>query len=441
MAAGRDHTCARRSSGDIFCWGQNAPDRAITSACTNNILCRLPVQVQLSAQALDLWDQPALSSVFAVFFNISDADRVPGKSNVAVTFGFKPQTAINSGGSITLNYPAAFFAPDVTPSSAASSVQGLGFQLQPTSHASVVLVLDSALAATSSIIITLHGMDMGPSFPSAAGVSVQTSADVAISRAVSSGVIEGRVSSVAFSVATAHRIAGNSNATISVAFTPTSTIEDPQSVTMNYPHAFFSPGITPVFDASNTDLTHENFVFQPTSNTSLIFHVTGGVGLLAATPFVVTISGLAMGAATDGSPTGITVQTTPDTGLSTPVHSGPIFMSLVPVALSVFPPSPFVGEPVTVSGYSFILPDTTFNCSAKIGPDPSSGLPSSCVLLSSSRALVHLPRDAMISPSYVQLHFEPGNVTTTAATRLCPCSRVSGGTVCGCAADACAARL
>ena len=117
------------------------------------------------------------------------------------------------------------------------------------------------------------------------------------------------------------------------------------------------------------------------------------------------------------------------------------FMSLVPVALSVFPPSPFVGDPVTVSGYSFILPDTTFNCSAKIGPVPSSGLPSSCVLLSSSRALVHLPRDAMISPSYVQLHFEPGNVTTTAATRLCPCSRVSGGTVCGCAADACAARL
>lgn len=399
------------------------------------------MQVQLSAQALELWDQPALSSVFSVAFNISDADRVPGKQNVAVTFGFKPQTVMNSGGSITLNYPSAFFAPEVTPSSASSSVQGLGFTLLPTTLVSVVLVLDNTLVAANSIVITLNGMNMGPATPgSAVGVTVQTSADVAISRAVPSGAIEGRVTSVVFNIFTAHRIAGNGNATITLAFIPSSPINDLQLATMNYPHEFFLPGVIAIFVASNTNFGPDNFAVQPTSNTSLIFQLNAA-SLQASSPFIATISGLALGAATDGSPTGITVQTSTDTGLSVPVDSGPIFMSLVPIAVSAFPRSPFAGESVTVSGHSFILPDFRFNCSAKIGPVPSFGVPATCVLLSSSRALVHLPHDVVIAPSYVQLHFEPGNVSTTAATRLCPCARASGGTVCGCSAETCATRL
>ena len=103
--------------------------------------------------------------------------------------------------------------------------------------------------------------------------------------------------------------------------------------------------------------------------------------------------------------------------------------------------SPVAGDAVTVRGHSFMLPGTQFNCSAMLGPALHAGLPCPCTLLSSSLALVRLPPNIIVAPSFLQLHFEPGNVTTTAATRLCPCVRARGGTVCGCAADTCAVRL
>jgi hypothetical protein len=113
--------------------------------------------------------------------------------------------------------------------------------------------------------------------------------------------------------------------------------------------------------------------------------------------------------------------------------------STTPTAISVHPTSPFIGDSVTVIGHNFMLPENKFNCSAKIGPIPAAGTSTECHVLSSSRALVVLPHNILIAPSFVELHFEPGNFTTTARTRLCPCARSSGGTACGCALtlDAC----
>jgi hypothetical protein len=262
------------------------------------------------------------------------------------------------------------------------------------------------------------------------GVSVQTSADVAVSLAVSSGAIRGRVTSVAFHIATADRIAGNANATVTLTFTPYSTIHDQGFITINYPHAFLTPGVIPVFASSNTVYSAENFVFYSTSNSSVVFQLNAA-SFSAASQHIVVIGGVTLGAATTGSPTGITVQTSSDTGRSVPVNSGSIFMSLIPVAVSAFPTSPFLGETLTVSGHSFILPDIQFVCTAKIvvHTAPSTAVPATCSILSASHALVQLPRHAIIAPSRVQLHFEPGNVTTVAATPLCPCSRAAGGTL------------
>ena len=405
----------------------------------------LPVQVPgLNTQVLDVWDQPALSSVFAVAFTVSDADRAPGTHNASATFSFTVYTVIHAGGSITLNYPTAFFEPDVTPTSASSSVQDLSFAFHPTANNSLVLTIagdpSGPPVVLRSVVITVYGLTMGAATEgSSQGVTIQTSADIAVSLAVPSGSITGRAKFVLLEISTADRVAGNSNSTILLTFTPSAPIQTGGAITMNYPHAFFAPDITASTAASSAQ--DVAFSLQPTSNTSLVLTLSAAA-VPASSPITITITGMTMGAATDGSPTGITVQTSADTGLSLPVHSGSIYASLVPVSVSASPLSPFAGDAVTVHGHSFMLPGSAFNCSAMIGPVPSAGLHCACSILSSSLALVQVPRDIIAAPSYVQLHFEPGNITTTAATRLCPCVRVSGGgVVCGCAANTCAARL
>jgi hypothetical protein len=447
IAAGRQHTCARHSDGTLLCWGSNV-DKELTVACNPTPFvprCTRPVLVTgLSAQVLDVWDRPALSSVFAVSFNVSDTDRAPGNANATATFAFTTQTVVNAGGTVTLNYPAAFFAPGVAPSGTTCNLPALSFATAATSAASLLLTSTAALPAASAVVITVYGLTMGAATQgSATGITVQTSADVAVSLAAPSGGIEGRVTAVAFQIATADRIAGN-NATVTLSFTPFSAIQDFQSITLNYPNAFFNPGIIPfvadIYTHTNTQYAPENFLLNPTTNTSLVLTLNAA-SLPASSPLTLALGGFTMGAATDGSAAGITVQTSSDTGHSLPVHSGAIFISLVPVAVSASPSSPLLGALLTVYGHSFILPDTPLVCAATIGPSPSSAVNASCTLLSSSHAVVLVPHNAIIAPSYVQLLFEPGNYSTTAATRLCPCSRVDSGTVCGCAADTCALRM
>jgi hypothetical protein len=374
-------------------------------------------------------------------FNISDTDRAPGNTNSTVTFAFTTQTVVHAGGTITLNYPTAFFASGVTPSSTACNVEGLTFTAAATTSMSLILTLTSSLPSASAVVITMHGMTMGAvTAGSVAGITVQTSADVAVSSAVPSGAIEGRVTGVAFEIGAADRKAGNNNATVTLTFTPYTAIQNFQSITLNYPHAFFSPGIHPFVAASNTQYSTGNFQFNPTTNTSLVLTLSAA-SLPASSTVSFTLSGLTLGAATDGSPFGITVQTSSDTGRSLPVDSGAIFVSSTPVAVSAYPTSPLVGGLLTVYGHSFILPNTPLACSATIGPSSSSSVNATCTLLSDSLALVLVPHNALIVPSFVQLLFEPGNYNTTAATRLCPCSRVDSGTACGCAVDTCALRV
>ncbi len=382
-----------------------------------------------------------LSSVFFVSFNISDSDRVSGKFPATATFAFLPSTAIVAGGSITLNFPPLFFAPDTMPSSAICSSQNLNLSAQATSNSSIVVTIvgpsSYAVAAGTSVTITVFGLTMGRATPgSPSGITVQTSTDAAVSLAAASGPIFSVVSAVAFFIATSERTAGNNNATIILQFRPYSAIPVSGTITMNYPTAFFAPDVTPTFASSS--VAGVAFAFQPTKNTSIVITIIGVPVPISL--FTVTITGFTMGAAADAFSTGITVQTSADLGPSLPAAPGSIYLSLLPVAVSASPAFPFAGELLTVHGHSFILPGT-LNCSARIGPVASAGMRAPCFIVSSSVALVQVPGNILATPAFVQLQFDPINVTSTAATPLCLCAYSSGGKVCGCSAQSCAVPL
>jgi hypothetical protein len=380
--------------------------------------------------------------VFFVSFNVSNSDRVSGKFPATATFSFLPSTAIVSGGSITLNFPSLFFAPGVIPSSAICSAQNLSLIVQATSNRSLILTVvgtsNDAVAAGTSVIITVFGLTMGSATSgSLSGITVQTSADAAVSLAAASGPINSVVSAVAISIATADRIAGNNNATIILEFKPYSVIAVGGTITMKYPNAFLAPDVTP--SCAGSSVPGIDFIFQPTKNTSIVLTTIGTPVPVAI--FTVTMTGFTMGAAADYFSTGVSVQTSVDVGISLPADAGSIYISLVPVAVSASPAFPFAGSMLTVHGHSFILPGSTFNCSARIGPVASTGMLAPCSIFSSSIALVQVPGNVLATPAFVQLHFDPINVTSTVATPLCVCAYSSGGKVCGCSANSCSIPL
>jgi hypothetical protein len=376
--------------------------------------------------------------VFSISFNVSDEHRIPAHANATAAFTFIANAPISAGGFITLNYPSAFFAPGITPSSAICNVEGLSLALYPASSTSIKFGTANAdIARFAQVSVTVYGLTMGAAtLGSHSGITIQTSSDIAVSVAVASGGIFGRATQVALQISLEHRIAGNSNCTATLSFTPSADIPVGGAITFSYPFLFFAADVTPTAAVGSVDAAV--FVSSPSTNTSLVLTLfSSPSAITGATPFVVTIYGMTMGAATEGSPVGITVKSSSDTALSHPVPSGPIFISLVPVASSASPTSPFAGDMITVSGHSFLLPGIEFNCSARIGPRPSEGVAAMCSAMSSSEALVQVPHDILATPSFVELTFNPGNFTSIAATRLCPCLRAVGGVVCGCSSSAC----
>jgi hypothetical protein len=114
-----------------------------------------------------------------------------GKS-VPITLTFTPTTPILSGGTITLNYPSGFFLPNTTPSVdlSASSVAAVSFSFGVTTATSVVITTSGATIGLSAFVVTIRGFKMGTSTAgSTAGITLQTSVDMAASTACPSGVI------------------------------------------------------------------------------------------------------------------------------------------------------------------------------------------------------------------------------------------------------------
>jgi hypothetical protein len=179
--------------------------------------------------------------------------------------------------------------------------------------------------------ITLSGLTMGAATAgSATGITVQTEADLTASAGVFSGPINSataqssQVTSVAFFIASADRVAGKTAVSVTLGFTTTSTLPVGGKITLNYPSGFFAPTTTPWPNtAGTTSVTTMTATSGVPGATSIVI-TTAGAGLAANMAFTITLSGLTMGAATAGSATGITVQTEADLTASAGVASGGI---------------------------------------------------------------------------------------------------------------------
>ena len=132
--------------------------------------------------------------------------------------------------------------------------------------------------------------------------------------------LSSQVTVVSFAIATADRIAGKTAVSVTLGFIPTTALPAGGKITLSYPAGFFAPTTTPVVNvAGSTSAT------SAVPGATSIVITTAVTGISANTAFTITLSGLTMGAATDGSVTGITVQSDTDTTASAGVSSGGIF--------------------------------------------------------------------------------------------------------------------
>jgi hypothetical protein len=129
-------------------------------------------------------------AVTSVSFSIASSDRIAGRKSVPVTLAFAPTAHIPSGDSITLSFPLAFFASDVTPTvdAAASSITNFAAVCNATTASSIVVRTSGAAIGLSAFTVTIRGFTMGASTLGSNSVTVQTSNSIA-SAPVHSGII------------------------------------------------------------------------------------------------------------------------------------------------------------------------------------------------------------------------------------------------------------
>ena len=130
-------------------------------------------------------------AVTSVAFSISDSNRFTDMAGVSVSFSFSPSFvgALASGATITLGYPAGFFASGIIPSGV--EVSGAATATCGASGvSSIVVALQSGtVPALSAAAITLNGLTMGASGTVGGPVTVATSQDPIPSAAIFSGNI------------------------------------------------------------------------------------------------------------------------------------------------------------------------------------------------------------------------------------------------------------
>jgi hypothetical protein len=227
--------------------------------------------------------------VAALSFQIASLDRIVSKSGVAVTLSFTLSTALQPGGTITLNFPNMFFAasnPTVQPGG--SSVAGFSATCSPTTSTSVVINATGTSVPASSFVVTLSGFVMGGATLGATSVTVQTSADTYASSPVFSGSIASQVTNLSFVISTSDRIAQKSSVPITLGFTPTTALPPGGTITLTYPNGFFAASITPTqFSAGASNVAGLSGSCGQTTLSAVI--ITTAAATVPAAPFVVTI--------------------------------------------------------------------------------------------------------------------------------------------------------
>lgn len=290
--------------------------------------------------------------VSGVNFGIASSQRTDGSVNVPVTLSFTPATRIPIGGTITLTYPSGFFAPSITPQvlAGSSSVQGLTGTCTNTSSPFIIITTSGAQIPAALFIVTITGFKMG-SVTAGSFCTVQTSQDVLPSTPVDSGFILGASSffmtSPSFSVGSADRIAGRSNVSITIGFTPTTSLPPSSTITVRYPSDFFAASVTPTLvSSSGVGITA---TFGPTTATHFVITTAGAT--IQTIAFTVTIGGLTLGGVTPGA-VGVTFESSTDTVPTAAVQSGPILGQIANVDFSIRLQNRLVGGtavPVTIS--------------------------------------------------------------------------------------------
>jgi hypothetical protein len=266
-----------------------------------------------------------VGQVSAVSFGIHSSDRVAAKTLVALTIGFTPTTPVPIGGTITISYPANFFAVSVTPTIQpdSSSILGLAGSCAPTAQSSFVITTSGAAISASAFIITVGGLTMGNITSGSNTVTVQTSADTSPSVAISSGIIGDQVSSVSFSIASLDRMATKTAVPVTLGFTATTLLSIGGSITLSYPSSFFSTGVKPTLASGKSNIASLAGTCSFTTASNVIITISGAA-IPASSAVTLTLAGFKMGAATYGA-VGVVVQTSSDVSESTAVASGAIY--------------------------------------------------------------------------------------------------------------------
>ncbi len=249
------------------------------------------------------------AEVQSVSFAIDLTDRLASKTSATVTLGFTPATSIPSGGTITLNYPAGFFASSVLPKVAvgASSIANLRAWSSLTTASSIVITTIGATIEALPFTITISGFTMGAATLAASGINVQTSSDPNTSSSVASGQIFGRVLNQSFSM---FNCSGRSDSVV-LSFTPATPVLSGGSITLNYPSGLLNLSITPWIAPSASSVLNLTALCIAATDTFTIFRTSGAN--IVALPFTITISGFIMDAAAAGtSAASVSVQTSSD---------------------------------------------------------------------------------------------------------------------------------
>jgi hypothetical protein len=293
-----------------------------------------------------------VGQVDAVTFLLTSSDRIAAKTNIPVTLGFTPSTSLNPGGTITLTYPSAFFAT-TTPTvlSGKSNIASLTGACSATTATSLVITTAGAtIPASAAFTVTISGLTMGSVTAGGVGITVETSADTLPSAAVSSGGIFTQVTFVSFSISSSDRISGKSAVPITFGFSATTPVPINGTITLGYPTAFFTSGVTPsAILAGATSIAALTGTCGITTTTYVV--ITTAAAIIPSSAVVVTVNGFTLGAVTPGA-VGITVSTSADTAASVAISSGAIFGQVTTVAFTIQPTDRIAARasvPVTVS--------------------------------------------------------------------------------------------
>jgi fibronectin-binding autotransporter adhesin len=259
-------------------------------------------------------------------FSIAITDRVAGKISCSATISFETSAggALNASSTpadkITLSYPAGFFATSATPTASISGISIIASSGAATST-SIVLTLESFsyISSNTAVTITLSGLTMGAATAaSPEGIFLQTTTDQLATVGISSGAIGGQITAAAFFMLGTDRVAAKSASSITFVFrtTPGGFLESGSTISIMYPQGFIATSATPDVAISGGSGT----AFSPTS--VLIVITTTGSPLNASTAVTVTLTGLTMGNATQGSADGIKIKTSADQIESVGVATG-----------------------------------------------------------------------------------------------------------------------